>query len=50
MESYWHSFIRHYSDRMAHVSLRVILEAFYYYLNKDAPNPDKADELMGVKK
>ncbi len=44
MNSKWHEFIERYKEQIPFLSLRVILESFYYYLHGET---NKSDDNMG---
>ncbi len=50
MDTYWDTFIRQYEKEIADKSLRIILEAYWYWCNrKPFVVCDKCNELMGRK-
>ena len=43
MKTYWDSFLDDYELELRYLSIRIALEAFYYYCNNEK---DKCDEFM----
>jgi len=46
MDTYWDAFIKKYDDRLMDVSLRNILQAFFYFSNNTKEGKVFAEEIM----